>query len=568
MANIFTKFRLTGDHAAGGSGPDEDLILDGSDEDLFLDGAAPEPEGDEPALNGAAAEPEGDELPLNGAASEAAGGEVPAEEGPPEAPVMDDAPDIDIEAEESPAEAPGMDDDPPEIDIEAAPEPLPAAESAEDASDVLVLSAERRLSGMQLAGAPEEALPRFHFAPLDAAGRRVSAPDADGARQMRLWEAFTPRRPTSWCRVFAGRRWALRRIISAIEEEQAHVLIFGPRGIGKTSLTNALAECAVRSEYQVLKYPCSSDTTFEDIFRGLLTRLPADFMDRAGRANLAEAENFEQLLPRGNFGPTELTRALGHLALEHAILIIDEFDRIVSERTKNQLAECIKNLSDAAARVTIVILGIAQSAEELVGKHPSIQRHMISIHLPLMEPDELHRIVQIGERESGIAFDDAARDMIVSFSKGLPYYTQLLCLYSGQAALARDADSVGIADFRKALEKSVQEADPLVKAAYDLATHGDHNQFMTDVLFAAASARFDKYGSFSARDAAKVVVNDHGHRVLELTLHRALSALSDGKYYFLIEKRRTPARETRYFFSNQTMRQYIILHQAQARGIM
>ena len=90
MANIFTKFRLAGDHAAGGSGPDEDLILDGSDEDLFLDGAASEPEGDEPALNGAAPAPE------------AAGGEVPAEEGPPEAPVMDDAPDIDIEAAPEP----------------------------------------------------------------------------------------------------------------------------------------------------------------------------------------------------------------------------------------------------------------------------------------------------------------------------------------------------------------------------------------------------------------------------------------------------------------------------------
>ena len=91
---------------------------------------------------------------------------------------------------------------------------------------------------------------------------------------------------------------------------------------------------------------------------------------------------------------------------------------------------------------------------------------------------------------------------------------------------------------------------------------------MVDVMFAAASARLDEYGSFTAKDASKVVVNDQLHRILELTLHRALSALGDEKYYSLIEKRRMPSGAIRYFFANQTMRQYIILRQAKARGLM
>lgn len=459
--------------------------------------------------------------------------------------------------------------DAPNSEFDARAESEAAGQGAQYPADISFLSSERRLDETQRFREPEEDLPRFHFPPADAASRQMPA-SVDGAEidHTKLWEAFTPRRPKKWCRFFAGRRRALSRIIAAIEEEQAHVLIFGPRGIGKTSLANVLTESAREVEYQVLTYPCSSDTTFVDIFRGLLARLPADFMDRAARTNLPGAENFGQLLPRDDFGPTELTRALGHLAMEHAIFIIDEFDRITDERTKNQLAESIKNLSDAEVHVTVVILGIAQSVEELVGKHPSIQRHMIGVHLPLMEPNELHHIIQLGEREANVSFDDATRDMIVSFSKGLPYFTQLLCLYSGQAALNRNSTTVEVVDFREALNRCVEEADPLVKVAYDLATQGDSNQFMADVMFAAASARFDEYGGFTAKDAAKVVVNDHGHRILELSLHRALAALGDEKYYGLIEKRRTPSGAVQYFFANQTMRQYVILRQAQARGLM
>ncbi len=457
----------------------------------------------------------------------------------------------------------------PDSEIDAPTESQLTQQSAGYPADIAFLSSERRLDETQRFREPEEALPQFHFSPADPAPRQMSASDPSGRiDHAKLWEAFTPRRPKKWCRFFAGRRRALGRMIAAIEEERAHVIIFGPRGIGKTSMANVLAETATDVEYQVLKYPCSSDSTFEDIFRGLLARLPADFMDRTARANLTGAGNFEQLLPRNDFGPSELTRALSHLALEHAIFIIDEFDRITSERTKNQLAESIKGLSDAEVHVTIVILGVAQSVEELVGKHPSIQRHMIGIHLPLMEPGELHHILQIGEREANINFDDVTRDMIVSFSKGLPYFTQLLCLYSGQAALSRNSTSVEIVDFREALNRYVEGADPLVKAAYDLATQSDNNRFMADVMFAAASARFDKYGSFTAKDASKVMVNDQGHRILELTLHRALSALGDEKYHGLMEKRRAPSGAIQYFFANQTMRQYIILRQAQARGLM
>ncbi len=417
-------------------------------------------------------------------------------------------------------------------------------------------------------GDPEDRLPAF--APVSPGATRPTALDRRGGRvtYAKLWEAFTPSRPKYSSRFFAGRRWAIQRVITAVEQDQAHVIIYGPRGIGKTSLANVLAESASEVEYEVLRYPCSSDTTFEEIFRGLLRSLPADYMDRATQAKFSQAKSFEQLLPDGEFGPTELTDTLSQLQLEHAILIIDEFDRVESDQLKNQLAESIKNLSDASARVTFIIVGIARSLDDLIGMHPSIQRHLVGIHLPLMESSELDKMILAGEKASGIRFEDATRGMIVSFSKGLPYYAQLLSLHAGRSALERGSDVVEMVDLKSALEKVLKEADPLAKKSYELATRDETDAFVVDVLFAAATAPYDAYGSFTVEDAAAIPVQGSGKSIPLKKLQKAFDDLAEQKDARIIDKWIMPAEDTRYSFVLQTMRQYVLLRQAARRGLM
>ena len=414
-----------------------------------------------------------------------------------------------------------------------------------------------------------DALPQFKTPPLDPSARRERPSGSlDGDSQAKLWEAFTPTKPKRWSRYFAGRRWAIQRVITAIEEEQAHVVIFGARGIGKTSLANVLAESASQVEYQVLRCPCSADITFEEIFRGFLRNLPSEFMDRSARAKNPAVEHFEQLLPRGSFGPTELTVALSYLKLEHVILIVDEFDRINSEQLKNQLAETIKNLSDISARITFIVVGIAQNLDELLGKHPSIQRHLVAVHLPLMEAPELTALIEVGESASGMHFDDTTRDSVVSFAKGLPYYAQLMCLYSGRHALQRGSSDVEMQDLREAMAQVLNEADPVTVAMYDMATQGERNSFMTDVMFAAARCRFDRFGAFTATDAADVSLDTDSRKLRELTLHKSLTNLTLPQNGAVLEKQRTPSGTTKYSFQHQTMRQYILVRQARQRGLI
>jgi Cdc6-like AAA superfamily ATPase len=416
---------------------------------------------------------------------------------------------------------------------------------------------------------PAAELPKF--SPISSDLTPLDRPTFGGdkpAIQTKLWDAFTPSRPKYSGRFFAGRRWALQRIITAVEQDQAHIVIFGPRGIGKTSLANVLAESASEVEYQVLRYPCGSNATFEEIFRGLLRSLPIDYLDRASQARFAEADNLEQLLPQGKFGPTDVTAILSHIKLEHAILIIDEFDRVENKKLKKQLAETIKNLSDVAARITFVVIGIAHSLDELIGMHPSIQRHLIGIHLPLMSATELEHVVLSGEDASGVRFEDATREMIVSFSKGLPYYAQLLCLHAGRKALERGSMLVQMVDLCNALEVVLRESDPLVRASYETATRDETDEFMIDVLFAAATAPFDDYGTFSAEDVEAVFVDSAGQTLPETKVRQTLDDLARQEEPRLIEKWATPTDETRYTFVLQTMRQYVLLRQAVRRGLM
>jgi len=415
---------------------------------------------------------------------------------------------------------------------------------------------------------PEEELPKFKSFPTDLEFHPLSdTTRTDDTSHAELWQAFTPSRPKYAGRFFAGRQSELQRVITAVEENQDCIIIYGPRGIGKTSLANVIAEAARRVGYLVIRYPCTSGTTFEEIFRGLLRNLPSESLGRANRVRYSDVQSFEQLLPPDEFGPTELAEALSLLKLDHAIMIIDEFDRVESEDLKNQLAEAIKNLSDAAARVTLIIVGIARSLERLVGMHPSIQRHLVAIQVPLMEPSEIQRVILAGEQASGIHFDDDTRDKIVSFSKGLPYYAQLMALHAGRVALGRDSSTVEMADLRTALGKILEEEDPLIKESYEIATSDETNQFVVDVLYAAAAARVDRYGTFLAADAAKIVVNDEGKKIREIALHKALSRLSQGDRNQVIEKWKTSASKTRYTFVFQTMRHYVLLKQADRRGL-
>jgi hypothetical protein len=73
-----------------------------------------------------------------------------------------------------------------------------------------------------------------------------------------------------------------------------------------------------------------------------------------------------ELLGDDDVNPDAIRRMLSIIAQNSIpILIIDEFDRI-SPDVRHALADTIKTLSDHAVAATVVIVGVAESIEQLI----------------------------------------------------------------------------------------------------------------------------------------------------------------------------------------------------------
>jgi hypothetical protein len=201
------------------------------------------------------------------------------------------------------------------------------------------------------------------------------------------------------------------------------------------------------------------------------------------------------VLPSSGLGPRDVAALPLRLRVQHLILMIDEFDRVDDLALKTKLADTIKLLSDRTLPVTLVIIGVSDSLEDLLGEHPSIQRNLIGVPLPLMEPEEIKALVETAAQAARLQFAPAVVDAIVRVARGVPYFAQLIGLHAGQFALDRGATIVEAADFEAGIDRAIGEADPHVVGAYERAIVGIEGGAVREALFALATAPADSFGA-------------------------------------------------------------------------
>jgi Cdc6-like AAA superfamily ATPase len=403
--------------------------------------------------------------------------------------------------------------------------------------------------------------------------RRTTAPEAAPSNAV-LREAFTPTRPKQDSALFSGRYRQMERIIAAIEEERAHVMLYGERGSGKTSLSNVLATKAEQAGYLVLRQACSSETTFQDLFRAFLRRMPATlvadglgYLGRQGRASAVG--DLESIVPE-RFGVVELVAAFERIRERHIVLIVDEYDRVTDEDVKARFAELLKNMADGGVPVTLLIIGVAENVGQLLGKHPSLQRAVVTVPMPLMTRRELDGILAVGEKKSGLRFDPAVRSAIVDFAQGLPYHAQLLGLFTARSAIRRGSSEIGREDLKAAVRRSAEEAEARIKEAYDLAVAAGSHQAASfrDVLFHAARCRTDEFGTFTVADvAAAAAPAGGGPETSVLQIQYPLKKLTEADRGAML-RRLSGLGGLRYQFVSQMMRHHVLVRQAEERGLI
>jgi len=384
----------------------------------------------------------------------------------------------------------------------------------------------------------------------------------DQAASLLLRDAFTPTRPKEEDAHLAGRLPQIERILAAIEEERAHVAIFGERGTGKTSLSNVIAGMAIRRGYIVQRFACSSNVIFEDLFKNLLSGIPGRLariprtLGALGPSQPAPA-SLDGALPPAPFGPEAVLSILTRVSGHHLILMIDEYDRVRDVETRNKIAETLKNVSDAGIPVTFVLIGVAADVDDLLGKHPSLRRALVIVPLPLLSREEGSAIIANGEERLGITFAPIIRERILDLAPGLPYSVHLLCLFAARNAIRRRSQLIEAEDVRYAVDRCIAEAETEVKEIYNIALsrHGTSISLAT-ILFAAAKCGGNEFGIFATEDVRKALGGDS--ETMTIDIQSALDELSEADRGRIL--RRVPVRDGfRYQFQTQIIRHYVLL---------
>lgn len=405
-------------------------------------------------------------------------------------------------------------------------------------------------------------LPRFAVAATDELGdfAPVSGPPDLHRARLALAEALAPSQPVTSSDRFAGRIETLESLIAAIEQSRAHVVLYGERGIGKTSLIHVFAETAREARYLVFYGSCGTEASFDEMFRAFAARIPllyhADISPTGDEEE--HLRSIADLISEGPLDPRELAELFGRIVGTRVILILDEYDRVQDVTFRRNVAELIKNLSDRAARVQLVLTGVASSLEELVGFTPSIRRNLVGLGVGPMDAAAMNEILDRAEAATGLSFLPEARVRITRMAAGSPYLVRLLG--SRAAAVALDAERVEVtpADVVAGTEAVLGEWNAGLPRNVQRLLERTEVQQALPRLIGAARASGTPDGSFTAEDvAAELGGADAG------TLEAELERFSADPLLFM--RSQGEEGEARYRFRTQGLAQFLGLSAALAR---
>lgn len=388
---------------------------------------------------------------------------------------------------------------------------------------------------------------------------------ADLARIATLSEAFSPSAPIDQKALFAGRLTQFSDVLNALGQKGQHAILYGERGVGKTSLARVVSEIATMfakagsTPVLVSAINCDATMTFSGLWHRLLRNITCQ-IQTSGTGFVSEPKT--ESVPLASLLPADVTPDDVRLALARigkSLIVIDELDRLEDEDAPTLLADTIKTLSDHAVDCTVLLVGVADSVNLLIGEHQSIERALVQIRMPRMSPPELVEIITNGLGKAAMTIEDAAQQKIVRLSQGLPHYTHLLTQIAAQRAASTGRVRVEETDVRSAIDAALSKAQGSTVNAYHEATNSPRENMYQQVLLACALAKTDEVGSFAAVDVREP---------LELVMKKRfeIPAFSQHLNAFC-ESHRGPvlcrtgtSRRYRFRFVNPLMQPYVIMN--------
>ncbi|WP_435083400.1 AAA family ATPase [Gordonia hongkongensis] len=382
---------------------------------------------------------------------------------------------------------------------------------------------------------------------------------------------FRPSAPTEDREMFKGRTRELAGVISSVQQLGQHVIVYGERGVGKTSLAYMARDVFREASAELglcVRLACGNDDDFASIWKKLTARLqeaadvaPHDLQERL----TAVIDKYDDIVTMENtIGPDNVARGLKVISNSvPLVVILDEFDRLGAWDDTVMFADLIKMLSDDLVSCTVFIVGVADNVAGLLSGHASIDRALRQVYMPRMNDVELASVVtggfdQFRERSGAeISLDDDVVDAIVRLSQGFPYYTHLLAASLGELALRNHKHAISSLDVFRALVTAVDEAAHSIRVAYTDATTSAKPAEFDLTLLACALARVDELGFFAPADVRDPLAELSRRPRPTSSFLGHLKRFADEPLYIL--DTRGENRKTRYRFRDPLMKPFVMI---------
>ncbi|WAC20621.1 ATP-binding protein [Luteolibacter sp. SL250] len=321
-------------------------------------------------------------------------------------------------------------------------------------------------------------------------------------KALELEQAFSPSSPILEKQFFAGRISEIDEVVDSINERGQHVIVYGERGVGKTSFSNIIGKELI-GVFPV-KVTCNRSDSFKNIWGKAFAKVKFE-KNSVGvgylPVNTVEELQLDLFLPESeNVSPLDIQLILEKVEF-NLLFIFDEYDSIIDPDILRKMADTIKALSDNAPKITVMIVGIADNVAGLIGAHPSIERCMRQVLMPRMSDSELDLIISRGLDFLGFGVQPEVRARVVKLSQGFPHFTHLLTKQAAKATIEDGAFTIGSEQYARALVASVARVDESIRLVYQQATFStkDKSNFEA-VLWACANSASDEHGTFSTKD--------------------------------------------------------------------
>ncbi|MBW8639034.1 AAA family ATPase [Hoeflea sp. WL0058] len=363
--------------------------------------------------------------------------------------------------------------------------------------------------------------------------------------------------------LFAGRTSEVAKMLRTVMEKSKHAVLFGERGVGKTSLSNIFWKRfgnTIKS-FVVARVQAGPKDDFSSLWIRALDELKATGTS-VGKAGYVQFNtNYYSI------SPTEIRRELQKCSPNALpIIIIDEYNEITDTDTKTLTANLIKELYDFSVTTTVLLVGVAENIGELIEDHKSIGRALIHVPLSRMSDSELKEIIEKRASRTRMKFSGDAIWTIVTLSRGLPFFTQTLSKYAALHAIELRKLIVSNDDVEASMDRFIEDTAISFKDAYRDATRSNQTNNFQQSLLACALAKTDEEGFFTANDVVEPysAIMRERKRIAHFEKHLRRFSSDEGGNILI---KRGGDRQQTFRFTDPMMQPYVIIRGIQNQMI-